>query len=221
MMSDTITLNINEPAPVFKIREVSKTVETAMSVNKCSLETEESALAEVTETETEIAEPPDKLVRPLPKYLEPYGFYRLHVCKVSISDAGTYKCVAENKAGIVETVCYLSVDPTVDIFSDETELKSAVNKKIHLECQVDEDRKVTVSWSKDGTRIPPGKDYKICFEDKIASLDIPLSKLKDSGTYACTAVNEAGSSSSSATVTIRGKEIVGLLNLVPFMSSYL
>nr|XP_034990309.1 titin-like [Zootoca vivipara] len=78
VMSDTITMNINEPAPVFEIREMSKTVETAKSVNKCSLETEESVLAEVTETETEITEPPDKLVRPLPKYLEPCPPFFVH-----------------------------------------------------------------------------------------------------------------------------------------------
>uniref|UniRef100_A0A803TKE8 Ig-like domain-containing protein n=1 Tax=Anolis carolinensis TaxID=28377 RepID=A0A803TKE8_ANOCA len=49
--------------------------------------------------------------------------------------------------------------------------------------------------------------YTIGTEDKHLlhpSLEIPLGKLKDSGTYTCTATNEAGSSSSSTTVTIRG-----------------
>uniref|UniRef100_A0A8C9EUP9 Ig-like domain-containing protein n=1 Tax=Pavo cristatus TaxID=9049 RepID=A0A8C9EUP9_PAVCR len=82
-------------------------------------------------------------------------------------------------------------------------VQSAVNKKIRLECQVDEDRKVRVEWTKDGNKIPPGKDYKIYFEDKIASLEIPLAKLKDSGHYVCTVSNEAGSSSSSASVAVR------------------
>uniref|UniRef100_A0A8C8R9C2 Ig-like domain-containing protein n=1 Tax=Pelusios castaneus TaxID=367368 RepID=A0A8C8R9C2_9SAUR len=99
-------------------------------------------------------------------------------------------------------------------------VQSAVNKKIRLECQVDEDRKVTVAWNKDGNKIPPGKDYKIYFEDKIASLDIPLAKLKDSGNYVCTASNEAGSSSTSATVTIRGNHLISTLSEIRESNTY-
>uniref|UniRef100_A0A7M4FZY2 Ig-like domain-containing protein n=1 Tax=Crocodylus porosus TaxID=8502 RepID=A0A7M4FZY2_CROPO len=65
----------------------------------------------------------------------------------------------------------------------------------------------------DGNKIPPGKDYKIYFEDKTAALEIPLAKLKDSGHYVCTASNEAGSSSSSATVAVRGKAGAGLRHM--------
>lgn len=72
---------------------------------------------------------------------------------------------------------------------------------------MDEDRKVTVAWTKDGHKLLPGKDYKIYFEEKVASLEIPVSKIKDSGNYVCTATNDAGSSSSSSVVTIRGKTI--------------
>lgn len=49
------------------------------------------------------------------------GIYRLHNSKVSMSDSGTYKCVAENKAGIVETVCDLSVDTMVELFDSNLE----------------------------------------------------------------------------------------------------
>uniref|UniRef100_A0A8C3S624 Ig-like domain-containing protein n=1 Tax=Chelydra serpentina TaxID=8475 RepID=A0A8C3S624_CHESE len=106
---------------------------------------------------------------------------------------------ASNQYGSVSSTAIL----TPHFIKELQSVQSAVNKKIRLECQVDEDRKVTVAWNKDGNKIPPGKDYKIYFEDKIASLEIPLAKLKDSGHYVCTASNEAGSSSSSATVTIR------------------
>uniref|UniRef100_A0A3P8NZX1 Ig-like domain-containing protein n=1 Tax=Astatotilapia calliptera TaxID=8154 RepID=A0A3P8NZX1_ASTCA len=41
-------------------------------------------------------------------------------------------------------------------------------------------------------------ECKLSFEDKVAVLEIPKSKLKDSGKYVCTAANEAGSSSCEA-----------------------
>lgn len=131
-----------------------------------------------------------------------------HVLEISLlttSDRGAYTCKASNKFGadICQTEMVIIDKP--HFIKDLQSVQSAVNKKIRLECQVDEDRKVTVGWTKDGNKIPPGKDYKIYFEDKIASLEIPLAKVKDSGHYVCTASNEAGSSSSSASVTVRGK----------------
>lgn len=136
--------------------------------------------------------------------------HTLEITHLTVNDRGTYTCKASNKFGADICQAELSIIDKPRFIKELQAVQSAVNKKIHLECQVDEDRKVTVSWSKDGNRIPPGKDYKIYFEDKIASLEIPLSKLKDSGTYVCTASNEAGSSSSSAAVTIRGKAIFAL-----------
>lgn len=144
--------------------------------------------------------------------------HTLEITHLTVNDRGTYTCKASNKFGADICQADLNIIDKPRFIKELQAVQSAVNKKIHLECQVDEDRKVTVSWSKDGNRIPPGKDYKIFFEDKIASLEIPLSKLKDSGTYVCTASNEAGSSSSSAAVTIRGKAIL-VLNLC-FIPSY-
>lgn len=145
--------------------------------------------------------------------------HSLEIARLTIGDRGVYSCKASNKFGADICQAELAIIDKPRFIKELQSVQSAVNKKIHLECQVDEDRKVTVAWSKDGTRIPPGKDYKIYFEDKIASLDIPLGKLKDSGTYLCTAANEAGSSSTSASVTIRGKNSVCLPKLALSSSS--
>lgn len=132
--------------------------------------------------------------------------HSLEIAHLTVNDRGVYSCKASNKFGADVCQAELTIIDKPHFIKELQSVQSAVNKKIRLECQVDEDRKVTVSWTKDGHKIPPGKDYRIMFEDKIASLDIPLSKLKDSGTYTCTATNEAGSSSSSAMVTIKGKK---------------
>uniref|UniRef100_A0A672U6F7 Ig-like domain-containing protein n=1 Tax=Strigops habroptila TaxID=2489341 RepID=A0A672U6F7_STRHB len=134
-----------------------------------------------------------------------------HVLEISLltaSDRGVYTCKASNKFGADICQAELIIIDKPHFIKVLQSVQSAVNKKVRLECQVDEDRKVTVGWTKDGNKIPPGKDYKIYFEDKIASLEIPLAKLKDSGHYVCTASNEAGSSSSSASVTVRGKVVL-------------
>lgn len=136
----------------------------------------------------------------------------LELSNLTIQDRGVYSCKASNKFGADICQAELIIIDKPHFIKELEPVQSAINKKVHLECQVDEDRKVTVTWSKDGQKLPPGKDYKICFEDKIATLEIPLAKLKDSGTYVCTASNEAGSSSCSATVTVRGKKRVNVFS---------
>uniref|UniRef100_A0A663M9I2 Ig-like domain-containing protein n=1 Tax=Athene cunicularia TaxID=194338 RepID=A0A663M9I2_ATHCN len=143
----------------------------------------------------------------------PDGTGSLTVWECMEEDTGLYMCRAVSTLGEAEMVI-IDKPHFIKVLQS---VQSAVNKKIHLECQVDEDRKVTVGWTKDGNKIPPGKDYKIYFEDKIASLEIPLAKLKDSGHYVCTASNEAGSSSSSASITVRGKLV---LHSLYFCSSW-
>lgn len=137
--------------------------------------------------------------------------HSLELSNLTVQDRGVYSCKASNKFGADICQAELVIIDKPHIIKELEPVQSAINKKIHLECQVDEDRKVTVTWHKDGQKLPPGKDFKIDFEDKIASLEIPLAKLKDSGTYVCTASNEAGSSSSSATVTVRGKKCVNFI----------
>uniref|UniRef100_A0A8C0H4Y0 Ig-like domain-containing protein n=1 Tax=Chelonoidis abingdonii TaxID=106734 RepID=A0A8C0H4Y0_CHEAB len=141
------------------------------------------------------------------------GSLTVHQCQRD--DGGLYTCKAINPLG--EATCsaeLLVLDTAAEFQYKEQKVVQKHLTKSYKETVSElttESRlyavklPVTVAWNKDGNKIPPGKDYKIYFEDKIASLEIPLAKLKDSGHYVCTASNEAGSSSSSATVTIRGQ----------------
>uniref|UniRef100_A0A3Q3JJB4 Ig-like domain-containing protein n=1 Tax=Monopterus albus TaxID=43700 RepID=A0A3Q3JJB4_MONAL len=81
---------------------------------------------------------------------------------------------------------------------------AAVNDPLRLECQVDEDTGVTVTWTRDGKKVHQSMECKLSFEDKVAVLDIPKTKLRDSGKYVCTAANEAGSSSCETLIAVKG-----------------
>ncbi|OCT61203.1 hypothetical protein XELAEV_18047226mg [Xenopus laevis] len=127
----------------------------------------------------------------------------LELLNLSISDKGIYSCKASNKFGTDTCQAELIVIDKPHFIKELGPICSAVNKTICLECQVDEDRKVTVVWMKGDHKLLPGKDYRIYFEDKVASLEIPVAKIKDSGNYMCTATNDAGSSSTFSSVICR------------------
>uniref|UniRef100_A0A8C8RA35 Ig-like domain-containing protein n=1 Tax=Pelusios castaneus TaxID=367368 RepID=A0A8C8RA35_9SAUR len=57
------------------------------------------------------------------------GSYRLHIDAVSASDAGIYTCVAENTAGIVETISDLTVETSVQSFYSQVEQISHVEEE--------------------------------------------------------------------------------------------
>ncbi|XP_053900405.1 muscle M-line assembly protein unc-89-like [Malaclemys terrapin pileata] len=76
-----------------------------------------------------------KILTPTEKFQfaeEEDGSYRLHIGEVSVSDAGTYKCVAENTAGVIETVSNLTVESGVQSFYSHVEQISDVEEETVL-----------------------------------------------------------------------------------------
>ncbi|XP_024059815.1 titin isoform X2 [Terrapene carolina triunguis] len=76
-----------------------------------------------------------KILTPTEKFQfveEEDGSYRLHIGEVSVSDAGTYKCVAENTAGVIETVSNLTVESGVQSFYSHVEQISDVEEETAL-----------------------------------------------------------------------------------------
>ncbi|CAM4630245.1 unnamed protein product, partial [Lepidochelys olivacea] len=73
-----------------------------------------------------------KILTPTEKFQfeeEEDGSYRLHIDEVSVSDAGTYKCVAENTVGVIETVSNLTVESGVQSFYSHVEQISDVEEE--------------------------------------------------------------------------------------------
>lgn len=131
--------------------------------------------------------------------------YSLFIKSLEVTDQGVYLCKASNSVGTATFTTELKVVNRPSFVKAFEPASAAVNDALRLECQVDEDTGVTITWTRDGKRVHQSMDCKLSFEDKVAVVEIPKSKLKDSGTYVCTATNEAGSSSCEAVVTVQGK----------------
>ena len=131
--------------------------------------------------------------------------YSLQIKSLELTDQGVYLCKASNSVGTATFTTELKVINKPSFVKTIEPVSAAVNDPLRLECQVDEDTGVTVTWTRDGKKVHQSMDCKLSFEDKVAVVEIPKSKLKDSGKYVCTATNEAGSSSCEALVTVQGK----------------
>ncbi|TNN69571.1 Titin [Liparis tanakae] len=129
--------------------------------------------------------------------------YSLLIKTLELTNQGVYLCKASNSVGTATFTTELKVINKPSFVKTVEPLAAAVNDPLRLECQVDEDTGVTVTWTRDGKKVHQSMECKLSFEDKVAVVDIPKSKQKDSGNYVCTATNEAGSSSCEAVITVQ------------------
>uniref|UniRef100_A0A3Q3E3Q2 Ig-like domain-containing protein n=1 Tax=Hippocampus comes TaxID=109280 RepID=A0A3Q3E3Q2_HIPCM len=116
---------------------------------------------------------------------------------------GVYLCKASNSVGAATFSTELQVINKPKFVKTFEPVSAAIHEMLRLECQVNEDTGVTVIWTRDGKKVHQSLECKQSFDDKVAVLEIAKSKVKDSGTYVCTASNEAGSSSCEALVTVQ------------------
>lgn len=131
--------------------------------------------------------------------------YSLHIKRLELAHQGVYLCKASNSVGTATFTTELWVVDRPSFVKPFGQVSAAVNDPVRLECQVNEDIGVTITWTRDGKKVHQSMDCKLSFEDKLAVVEIPKAKLKDSGKYVCTATNEAGSSSCEAVVMVQGK----------------
>lgn len=131
--------------------------------------------------------------------------HKLEIVQLRATDGGTYVCRASNSVGSVESSTELCVIDKPSFVKALVSIAAVVGAPLHLHCQLDLDAGVTVTWTKDGRKVHQSPDCKLFFENKVASLDIVKTTLKDCGTYVCTVANQAGSASCSAEVKVQGK----------------
>uniref|UniRef100_A0A8C9Z7P2 Ig-like domain-containing protein n=1 Tax=Sander lucioperca TaxID=283035 RepID=A0A8C9Z7P2_SANLU len=132
-------------------------------------------------------------------------FFFSTITKLVPGDMGLYVCKVSNNVGTTECSTELRVIDKPNFVKPLGPIAAVVGAPLHLECQVDEDTGVTVTWTRDGRKVHQSPDCKLSFEDKTVTLDILKTTLKDCGNYVCTVTNEAGSESCSTSVKVQGK----------------
>ncbi|MPC14700.1 Myopalladin [Portunus trituberculatus] len=86
------------------------------------------------------------------------------------------------------------------------DLSVAAGEALRLECVVQADPPVQVTWAKGGDILQNGPDYQIVYRNGVCRLIIPHVFPDDEGVYSCTAVNLLGMDTTSATVCITGEK---------------
>lgn len=131
--------------------------------------------------------------------------HTLEITKLEPADRGLYICKVSNNVGTAECSMELNVIDKPNFVKPLGPVAAVVGAPLHLECQVDEDTGVTVTWTRDGRKVHQSPDCKLSFEDKTVILDILKTTQKDWGNYICTVTNEAGSATCSTSVKVQGK----------------
>uniref|UniRef100_A0A8C5NSQ8 Contactin 4 n=1 Tax=Junco hyemalis TaxID=40217 RepID=A0A8C5NSQ8_JUNHY len=127
----------------------------------------------------------------------------LTIANVSLSDAGMYQCVAENRHGVIFASAELSVIAIGPDFS-KTLLKKLtlvkVGGEVIIECKPKASPRPTYSWKK-GKDILRENERITVLDD--GSLRIVNVTKADAGSYTCTATNHFGTASSTGSLVVK------------------
>ncbi|XP_067137945.1 roundabout homolog 1-like isoform X3 [Centruroides vittatus] len=126
----------------------------------------------------------------------------LVISDVRQNDEGRYTCVAENMAGVRESIPALVTVHVKPFFIREPEHITALsNEDVEFECRVSGDPLPTITWRRQDGKMPIARAQ--IQDDK--SLNIKSVTPADEGVYICEAENPVGSISSSATLTVHSR----------------
>lgn len=77
-----------------------------------------------------------------------------------------------------------------------------------FECIVQSEPAPNILWSKNGRIIEDSNDYQLHFRNGVCRLTISRAYPEDAGTYTCTATNNAGTVSTTATLDVPGEKVI-------------
>ncbi|XP_034531212.1 hemicentin-1 [Notolabrus celidotus] len=115
----------------------------------------------------------------------------LEIERAQLSDAGTYRCVAVNLAGVAEIFHSLQVFVPPVISSLGGTVTVVVNEAARLECEATGVPPPSLTWLKDGSPVASvSHGIQVLSGGRVLSLNSAL--VSDTGRYTCVAVNAGG-----------------------------
>ncbi|XP_071342317.1 hemicentin-1 isoform X2 [Trachinotus anak] len=124
----------------------------------------------------------------------------LQISKASVSDSGTYICVAQNPAGTALGKTKLKVQVPPMISSETQKYVAPVDSSVTLQCQADGSPPPSVTWHKDGQLLRESVRQRVLSS---GSLQIAFIQPSDTGRYTCTAANAAGTVNLEMSLTVQ------------------
>ncbi|XP_019730956.1 hemicentin-1 isoform X3 [Hippocampus comes] len=128
----------------------------------------------------------------------PHG--SLQITKASVSNSGTYICVAQNPAGTALGKTKLRVQVPPVISSETQNYLAPVDSSVTLQCQSDGIPPPSVTWHKEGQPLGESVRQRVLGS---GSLQVAFIQPEDTGIYTCTAANSAGTTSLEMSLTVQ------------------
>ncbi|TRY54403.1 hypothetical protein DNTS_023681 [Danionella cerebrum] len=116
----------------------------------------------------------------------------LKFSRVTLGDAGTYQCLAQNEAGtgMGQTKLTLQVPPVLSV--PRLEYMVVLGQPVSLDCTADGQPKPEVTWNKERRPVVEGSHLRL-FSN--GTLHIIATQRSDGGIYTCSARNSVGKAS--------------------------
>ncbi|XP_035392059.1 hemicentin-1 [Electrophorus electricus] len=123
----------------------------------------------------------------------------LRFSRVTLGDAGTYRCLAQNAAGtaIGRMSLILQVPPVLSV--PRLEYTAVLGQPLSLVCSADGQPKPEIQWHRERRPLVAGTHLHLFFN---GTLHVPSTQRSDAGTYTCSAQNVAGGASHDIRVLI-------------------